>query len=59
MCEFFFYIFEVIRVIFEDCLFELSGDIVDCGVILIGGGVFFNGIKEWFIEEIVVFVYVV
>lgn len=51
-------ILEAIRATLEDCPPELSGDIVDRGVILTGGGALLNGIKEWLTEEIVVPVHV-
>ncbi|UCZ54018.1 rod-share determining protein MreBH [Bacillus shivajii] len=51
-------ILEAIRATLEDCPPELSGDIVDRGVILTGGGALLNGIQEWVSEEIVVPVHV-
>ncbi|WP_078592450.1 rod-share determining protein MreBH [Evansella clarkii] len=45
-------ILETIRTTLEDCPPELSGDIVDRGVILTGGGALLNGIQEWIAEEI-------
>lgn len=41
-----------IRVTLEECPPELSGDIVDFGIILSGGGALLNGVKEWLSEEI-------
>lgn len=51
------HILEAIRATLEDCPPELSGDIVDRGVILTGGGALLNGMQEWLSEEIVVPVY--
>ncbi|WP_026691087.1 rod-share determining protein MreBH [Alteribacter aurantiacus] len=51
-------ILEAIRATLEDCPPELSGDIVDRGVILTGGGALLNGIQDWLSEEIVVPVHV-
>ncbi|MDX5476305.1 MAG: rod-share determining protein MreBH [Bacillaceae bacterium] len=50
-------ILEAIRATLENCPPELSGDIVDRGVILTGGGALLNGMQEWLSEEIVVPVY--
>ncbi|QKS70555.1 rod shape-determining protein MreB [Paenalkalicoccus suaedae] len=47
-------ILEAIRATLEDCPPELSGDIVDRGVILSGGGALLKGIQDWLSEEIVV-----
>ena len=47
-------ILEVIRATLENCPAELSGDIVDRGVILSGGGALLNGIQEWLSDEIIV-----
>lgn len=47
-------ILEVIRATLENCPAELSGDIVDRGVILSGGGALLNGIQEWLSGEIIV-----
>ncbi|MGK9265666.1 cell shape-determining protein MreBH [Bacillus inaquosorum] len=58
MRESLLHILEAIRATLEDCPPELSGDIVDRGVILTGGGALLNGIKEWLTEEIVVPVHV-
>ncbi|MDE5414500.1 rod-share determining protein MreBH [Alkalihalobacterium chitinilyticum] len=54
MKEDLFHILEAIRATLEDCPPELSGDIVDRGVILTGGGALLNGIEDWLSEEIVV-----
>jgi len=35
----------------EECPPELSGDIVDHGIVLTGGGALFGGMKEWLMEE--------
>ena len=45
-------ILEGIRATLENCPPELSGDIVDHGIVLSGGGALLNGIKEWLINEI-------
>jgi len=45
-------ILEAIRATLEDSPAELSGDIVDRGVILTGGGSLLNGMEEWLINEI-------
>lgn len=47
-------ILEAIRATLEDCPAELSGDIVDRGVILTGGGALLNGMEEWLSKEIFV-----
>ncbi|PAF02020.1 cell shape-determining protein MreBH [Bacillus velezensis] len=54
MRESLLHILEAIRATLEDCPPELSGDIVDRGVVLTGGGSLLNGMKEWLTEEIVV-----
>lgn len=48
------HILEAIRATLEDCPPELSGDIVDRGVILTGGGALLNGMQDWLSQEIVV-----
>ncbi|WP_456272092.1 rod-share determining protein MreBH [Bacillus sp. AK031] len=48
------HILETIRSTLENCPPELSGDIVDRGVILTGGGALLGGMQEWLSEEIVV-----
>jgi rod shape-determining protein MreB and related proteins len=48
------HILEAIRATLEDCPAELSGDIVDRGVILSGGGSLLKGMEEWLSGEIVV-----
>jgi rod shape-determining protein MreB and related proteins len=45
-------ILEAIRATLEDCPAELSGDIVDQGVILSGGGSLLKGLREWLSQEI-------
>lgn len=52
------HIMEAIRATLEDCPAELSGDIVDRGVILSGGGALLNGMQEWLGSEIVVPVHI-
>jgi rod shape-determining protein MreB len=49
---------ESIRATLEDCPPELSGDIVDQGIMLTGGGALFNGIQEWLSSEISVPVHI-
>ncbi|MGD7046064.1 rod-share determining protein MreBH [Jeotgalibacillus proteolyticus] len=51
-------ILEAIRATLENCPPELSGDIVDRGVILSGGGALLNGVQQWLSEEIVVPVHI-
>ncbi|MCA1055967.1 rod-share determining protein MreBH [Rossellomorea aquimaris] len=48
------HILETIRSTLENCPPELSGDIVDRGVILTGGGALLNGLQDWLSQEIVV-----
>ena len=45
-------ILEALRATLEDSPAELSGDIVDRGVILTGGGSMLKGIKDWLSKEI-------
>lgn len=52
------HILEAIRATLEDCPAELSGDIVDRGVILTGGGALMKGMEEWLSKEIFVPVHV-
>lgn len=52
------HILEAIRATLEDSPPELSGDIVDQGVVLTGGGALLNGMKEWLSNEIVVPVHI-
>jgi rod shape-determining protein MreB and related proteins len=58
MKESLLHILEAIRATLEDCPPELSGDIVDRGVILTGGGALMKGIQEWLSQEIVVPVHI-
>ncbi|MCR6097372.1 rod shape-determining protein MreB [Salipaludibacillus agaradhaerens] len=51
-------VLEAIRATLEDCPPELSGDIVDRGVILTGGGALLNGMEDWLSNEIVVPVHI-
>ncbi|MDP4086438.1 MAG: rod-share determining protein MreBH [Bacillota bacterium] len=51
-------ILEAIRATLEDCPAELSGDIVDRGVIISGGGALLKGVEEWLTREIVVPVHI-
>ncbi|WP_240375818.1 rod-share determining protein MreBH [Bacillus piscicola] len=48
------HILETIRNTLETCPPELSGDIVDQGIILTGGGALLHGMQEWLSEKIVV-----
>ncbi|EAG6807202.1 TPA_asm: rod shape-determining protein [Listeria monocytogenes] len=45
-------ILEAIRNTLELCPPELSGDIVDRGIILSGGGSLLQGFRDWFVQEI-------
>ncbi|PKR84918.1 rod-share determining protein MreBH [Heyndrickxia camelliae] len=47
-------ILESIRATLENCPAELSGDIVDRGVILTGGGSLLNGMQDWLSKSIIV-----
>lgn len=51
-------ILEAVRSTLENCPPELSGDIVDHGIVLTGGGAMLNEIKEWLAEEIIVPVHI-
>ncbi|MFA9558597.1 rod-share determining protein MreBH [Evansella sp. AB-rgal1] len=51
-------ILDAIRHTLENCPPELSGDIVDRGITLTGGGALLNGIQEWLSEEIFVPVHI-
>lgn len=51
-------ILEGIHASLENCPPELSGDIVDHGIVLTGGGALLNGIKEWLSEELLVPVHI-
>ncbi|MDQ0270134.1 rod-share determining protein MreBH [Cytobacillus purgationiresistens] len=52
MREALLHILEAIRATLEDSPAELSGDIVDRGVILTGGGSLLNGMQEWISQQI-------
>lgn len=52
------HILEAIRATLENCPAELSGDIVDRGVILTGGGSLLNGMQDWLSDEIIVPVHI-
>jgi rod shape-determining protein MreB len=54
MKELLMQILEAIRATLEDCPAELSGDIVDRGVILTGGGSLMKGMEEWLSNVILV-----
>ncbi|HZH59602.1 MAG TPA: rod-share determining protein MreBH [Metabacillus sp.] len=58
MKESLLHILEAIRATLEDCPPELSGDIVDRGVILTGGGALMKGIQEWVSGEMIVPVHI-
>ncbi|WP_338754695.1 rod-share determining protein MreBH [Bacillus sp. FJAT-52991] len=47
-------ILETIRTTLETCPPELSGDIVDRGVVLSGGGALIKGMQEWISREIII-----
>ena len=47
-------ILNTIRVTLEESPPELSGDIVDHGVVLTGGGSLLHGMQEWLRKEIIV-----
>ncbi|SDR10039.1 rod-share determining protein MreBH [Virgibacillus salinus] len=51
-------ILETIRATLEECPPELSGDIVDRGIVLTGGGALLNGMKDWLADEIIVPVHI-
>lgn len=48
------HILNAIRATLEESPPELSGDIVDHGVVLTGGGSLLNGMQEWLAKEIIV-----
>lgn len=52
--EYMMQILEAIRSTLENCPPELSGDIVDHGVVLTGGGALLKGVQQWLSEEIFV-----
>ena len=45
-------ILDAVKATLEDCPPELSGDIVDHGVVLTGGGSMLQGMKEWLAGEL-------
>jgi rod shape-determining protein MreB len=47
-------ILEAVRATLEDSPAELSGDIVDHGIILTGGGALLHGMEDWLTKEIAV-----
>ncbi|WP_042225034.1 rod-share determining protein MreBH [Oceanobacillus manasiensis] len=47
-------ILETIRATLENCPPELSGDIVDHGIVLTGGGALLRGMQEWLSNELIV-----
>ncbi|HLR61450.1 MAG TPA: rod-share determining protein MreBH [Lentibacillus sp.] len=51
-------ILETIRSTLENCPPELSGDIVDRGIVLTGGGSMLNGIQDWLSDVIIVPVHI-
>ncbi|KMK75017.1 rod-share determining protein MreBH [Alkalihalobacillus pseudalcaliphilus] len=46
------HLLEAIRATLENCPPELSGDIVDRGVMVTGGGALLNGMQDWLSNEI-------
>ncbi|KGX90345.1 rod-share determining protein MreBH [Pontibacillus marinus] len=48
------HILETVRATLEDCPPELSGDIVDHGVVITGGGALLKGMQDWLSKEIYV-----
>lgn len=46
------HILEAIRQTLESCPPELSGDIVDHGIVLTGGSALLNGLKDWLTEAV-------
>jgi rod shape-determining protein MreB len=47
-------ILEAVRATLENCPAELSGDIVENGIVLTGGGALLNGLTEWLANETLV-----
>ncbi|MUV38665.1 MreB-like protein [Lentibacillus sp. JNUCC-1] len=45
-------ILETIHTTLENCPPELSGDIVDRGIVLAGGGALLNGMQDWLSQEL-------
>ncbi|WP_078395173.1 rod-share determining protein MreBH [Shouchella patagoniensis] len=58
MSELLMQLLEALRSTLEDCPPELSGDIVDRGVLLTGGGALLNGLQDWIADEIFVPVHI-
>ncbi len=58
LSELLWQLLEALRTTLEDCPPELSGDIVDRGVLLTGGGAMLNGLQDWIANQIVVPVHV-
>lgn len=56
--EYMLQMLELIRSTLEDCPPELSGDIVDNGIILTGGGALLKGMQQWLASEISVPVHI-
>lgn len=51
-------ILDAIRDTLEACPPELSGDIVDRGIVITGGGALLNGFTEWLTKELIVPVHI-
>ncbi len=51
-------VLECIRATLENCPAELSGDMVDQGVVISGGGALLKGLQEWLTQEISVPVHI-
>ncbi|KFL16437.1 rod-share determining protein MreBH [Geobacillus stearothermophilus] len=49
---------EAVRAVLEECPAELSGDIIDRGIVLTGGGALLHGIEQWLSTELHVPVHV-
>ncbi|MBA2876622.1 rod-share determining protein MreBH [Thermaerobacillus caldiproteolyticus] len=47
-------ILSAVRSVLEDCPAELSGDIIEHGIILSGGGALLNGMQDWLSQEVFV-----
>lgn len=56
--EYMLQLLELIRATLEDCPPELSGDIVDHGVTVTGGGALLKGMEKWLTSEISVPVHI-
>lgn len=59
LCDIVFMIVEVVKSIFEKILFEFVVDIMDRGIVLIGGGVFFCNLDKVISEEMKMLVFIV